>query len=213
MRGKRPYVKLDWLKEALTQHHNLHGHLPPKEQPCLVWPWTTCRGGYGQVWIDGKFGKVHRVAYELTIGKIPDGMEGCHSCDNPPCFAPHHIFPGTRLDNARDAKFKGRHAVGDRHGLRMHPERAASGNRNGSRTHPERLARGDRNGSKLYPERMPRGESHPSSKLTADQVAEIKNRLSLGENQYDIAARFSVVQKTISNIKLGRTWQPLGVHP
>lgn len=36
------------------------------------------------------------------------GMEILHSCDNPPCVNPFHLFMGTTLDNRRDAFRKGR---------------------------------------------------------------------------------------------------------
>jgi hypothetical protein len=48
------------------------------------------------------------VAWEQENGPIPNGMVGCHRCDNPPCCNPKHIFPGTRGDNCRDREAKGR---------------------------------------------------------------------------------------------------------
>jgi RNA polymerase subunit RPABC4/transcription elongation factor Spt4 len=36
----------------------------------------------------------------------------CHSCDNPSCVCPHHLSPGTALDNKRDSIKRGRHAKG-----------------------------------------------------------------------------------------------------
>lgn len=54
--------------------------------------------------------KAHRVAYELVIGPIPDGMEVLHHCDNPPCCNPIHLAAGTHLENMIDCGKKGRRA-------------------------------------------------------------------------------------------------------
>ncbi len=70
------------------------------------------KGGYGRVWIYPKMVYAHRVAWELTNGKIPPGMVICHKCDNPPCCNPDHLFLGTHLDNMADAKNKGRNSHG-----------------------------------------------------------------------------------------------------
>lgn len=74
------------------------------------WEWTKSRGekGYGQIWVVDKFVRVPRAAYELYIGPIPDGLNVCHKCDNPPCFNPDHLFAGTQSDNIKDCVEKGR---------------------------------------------------------------------------------------------------------
>ena len=45
---------------------------------------------------------------ELYEGAVPDGMQVCHKCDNPPCVRPDHLFIGSAKANARDRQNKGR---------------------------------------------------------------------------------------------------------
>lgn len=77
---------------------------------CLVWKGSRSRKGYGRVYIDGTRRKwpAHRVMFERENGPIPNGMFVCHSCDNPPCINPDHLFLGDACDNMRDASRKGR---------------------------------------------------------------------------------------------------------
>lgn len=74
------------------------------------WEWTGCLhdGGYGLIRVDGRNRRAHRVAWQLSHGAIPEGLRVCHTCDNPPCVRPDHLFLGTDADNMRDKTAKGR---------------------------------------------------------------------------------------------------------
>lgn len=86
------------------------------------WPWTagTYHFGHGQFKVNGKSYKSSRIAYFLTTGIDPGSLNVLHSCDNPPCCNPRHLFPGTLDANNKDRAAKGRSVVGycDRRGTK-----------------------------------------------------------------------------------------------
>lgn len=79
---------------------------------CWLWTGATSRNGYGKIW-DGKRNvAAHRAAFEMFVGPIGRDLWVCHSCDNPPCVNPAHLFLGTRRDNVDDMVRKGRWYLG-----------------------------------------------------------------------------------------------------
>jgi hypothetical protein len=80
--------------------------------PSGCWQWKSPKhGGYGGVKyvIHGSTEQLaHRLSYALFVGPIPDGMAVCHTCDNPACVNPAHLWVGTWGDNNRDRVNKGR---------------------------------------------------------------------------------------------------------
>lgn len=81
------------------------------DTPCLEW---RNRDGsrpkaYGFLRVDEVVFSAHRHAWITANGPIPNGMEVCHRCDNPPCYRLDHLFIAPRRDNQRDARLKGRY--------------------------------------------------------------------------------------------------------
>jgi hypothetical protein len=80
---------------------------------CWIWTASTNQRGYGHFvpprpHADKKIWQSHRLAWTIANGPIPIGLHVCHSCDNPPCCNPAHLWAGTRSDNMRDKLAKGR---------------------------------------------------------------------------------------------------------
>ena len=91
-------------------------------EACWLWLGTINKDGYGfsHHAREKRPVGVHRIAYELEFG-IPSAQV-LHSCDNPPCCNPSHLFSGTQLDNIRDMIAKGRNrpprgVYGEKHGI------------------------------------------------------------------------------------------------
>lgn len=66
------------------------------------WMWTAGTGGNGYGYIRDDLGvarAAHRIAYELTHGHIPAGLDIDHTCRNRACVNPHHLQSVTRKQN------------------------------------------------------------------------------------------------------------------
>lgn len=108
--------------QGAIQKKKFIGHLkPPNKQGCRVYQGSIDTYGYGRFYLTvntkgpqstgkprGRYVKAHRFSHELFVGPILKGMLVCHTCDNPPCCEPTHLFLGTFSDNAKDRHQKGR---------------------------------------------------------------------------------------------------------
>jgi hypothetical protein len=88
--------------------------------PSGCWEWKAYRNPKGYGMLAAGIGRpvlATRAAYVAWIGELEDGEVVCHTCDNPPCINPAHLFTGTRVDNNEDMRLKLRVANGERSGV------------------------------------------------------------------------------------------------
>jgi hypothetical protein len=100
---------------ALSLEQNFAARFKPgSPDECWLWQGYRQPSGYGHLYgIDPDTGRqkammATRYAYLLHKGAIPDGHVICHTCDNPPCVNPAHLWAGTNKANSQDCILKGR---------------------------------------------------------------------------------------------------------
>ena len=101
----------------VTFWDRVNSQIKEDEFGCLEF--TGCKDdcGYGRINRDGKLVRLHRAVWERDHGPIPAGMVVMHSCDNPCCLEPEHLFLGTQAENIADMDRKGRRKtpIGSQH--------------------------------------------------------------------------------------------------
>ena len=75
---------------------------------CREWGMSINSDGYGNMTINRKNYKSHRVMWEIENGPIEGGLHCLHHCDNRACLEIRHLFLGSNLDNVRDKMRKDR---------------------------------------------------------------------------------------------------------
>lgn len=66
------------------------------------WEWTGySTRGYGRFNVGGASRLAHRIAYELMVAPVPEGLDLDHLCRNRACVNPYHLDPVTRRVNLR----------------------------------------------------------------------------------------------------------------
>lgn len=86
-----------------------------KTDNCWIWIGKRHTKGYGIATYRGQSMLAHRFSYELHYpSSTTADLNVCHTCDNPRCVRPDHLFLGTQTDNMADMYAKARHAHGSR---------------------------------------------------------------------------------------------------
>lgn len=70
-----------------------------KTATCWIWTGHRNPGGYGITCFERKNQGAHRIAYQLRVGEIPDGLVLDHLCRNPSCVRPDHLEAVTYRTN------------------------------------------------------------------------------------------------------------------
>lgn len=71
------------------------------ETGCRIWQGSKVGAGYGVVSTGNRRVYVHRLAYELANGPIPEGLEIDHLCAVKDCVNPEHLEAVTHAENMR----------------------------------------------------------------------------------------------------------------
>jgi len=163
----------DWLEHFLSRIDIGH--------PDACWEWQKMRrAGYGRVRSGTRMWEAHRVAWEVHFGdEIPAKLHVCHSCDNPACCNPSHLWLGTSADNMGDRERKGR-------------GRQPSGDNHRSRKHPETVLR---------------GSQHGMARLSEKDIPGIRLMRARGNTWQSIGDAYGVGMNTVRNVCIGRTWK------
>lgn len=86
---------------------------------CHLWSASTNKFGYGKLSCgNNTWMFAHRFSYEQAKGQIPENKYVLHTCDNPACVNPEHLYLGDYKQNAldREQRNRGNHACGEDHG-------------------------------------------------------------------------------------------------
>lgn len=82
-----------------------------RTEGCWLWTASQLWNGYGQLRWQTKQRTAHRVAYELLVGPIPEGLQLDHLCSVRHCVNPAHLEAVTQQENIRRSASNWNHST------------------------------------------------------------------------------------------------------
>ena len=147
---------------------------------CWEWQSTLSKSGYGTISVKRRLLRAHRVSLSLNKeGFDKDKPHALHSCDNPKCCNPLHLFWGSHSENMKDMALK---------------KRATK-------------LKGELHSSRTRIECRPRGAPHKYSKFTESQVLDIRHKVAQKlRSRKQLALDYGVSVSAITAIHKRQNW-------
>lgn len=99
-------------REGDTVQSRLMAKVAVDDNGCWIWQGAQTGTGYGHMWDGAKVRRTHRIAYEIHVGPIPEGLHLDHLCRVRLCCNPAHLEPVTIRENLlRGVGFAAVHAA------------------------------------------------------------------------------------------------------
>lgn len=213
--------------------------LTEKTRECLAWPWAKNKAGYAVCYNPGSSSLGNRLACELAHGPPPTPRHyAAHSCHNTSCVNPNHLRWATSKENNADKVDNGTSNRGARCGASKLTDeqvikiRVLYATRQASQYELSKLFGVSQQvisnitsgvswadtGGPITKEpkgsRSKKGSRHHSSKLTEDQICEIRIAYRLRQvTQKSLAKSYGVSKSTISLIVRGKIWGHVSEQP
>ena len=92
----------DYMSKHMPLALRLFGKLAEDSNGCWIFLGKPGNSGYGVIGLGGRadgVGLTHRVAWEVFVGPIPDGLHIDHLCRVRLCCNPAHLEPVTQAVN------------------------------------------------------------------------------------------------------------------
>lgn len=153
------------------------------ETGCWLWTGGLYPNGYAAISVNGRVRLAHRVAYQLLVGAIPDGLDLDHvrarGCRHRHCINPDHLEPVTRRENLMRGDTIVAANAAKTHCLRGHPFNSANTEIQGDGARKCRRCKLDREEAKRRSDGVPLGNSRKTHCPRGHEYNEANTRVEV----------------------------------